>query len=175
MRFLQYMLGLSGYWDALAADHEKTLLSPAREGIVRHWREGTIVNARDNFAPATSAMGDVLLAVLTADINRTLGTKAAFVWGAYQEALAQFGVEQSISGWFYTTDLDPPWAHKLDDNTERSNVPEWGSLSFGHKRAKLYSPDGMAHIAGRYPLLHWGRDHREPFDRGKREALYGRI
>ena len=107
LRFLQYMLGLSGYWEALAADHEKTLLSPACEGVVRNWREGTIVNARDNFAPATSAMGDVLLAVLTADINRTLGTKAAFVWGAYQEALAQFGVEQSISGWFYTTDLDP--------------------------------------------------------------------
>ena len=64
LRFLQYMLGLSGYWDALAADHEKTLLSPAREGIVRHCREGTIVNARDNFAPATSAMGDLLRRLL---------------------------------------------------------------------------------------------------------------
>ena len=107
LRFLQYILGLSGYWEALAADHEKTLLSPACEGIVRNWREGNIVNARANFAPATSAMGDVLLGLLTADIDRTLGTKAAFVWGAYQEALAQFGVEQSSSGWFYTTDLDP--------------------------------------------------------------------
>ena len=107
LRFLQYILGLSGYWEALAADYEKTLLSPACEGTVRNWREGKIVNARPNFAPATSAMGDVLLGILTADINRTLGTKAAFIWGAYQEALAQFGVEQSSSGWFYITRLDP--------------------------------------------------------------------
>ena len=107
LRFLQYILGLSGYWEALAANHEKTLLSPTCEGTVRNWREGKIVNARPNFAPATSAMGDVLLGILTADINRTLGTKAAFIWGAYQEALAQFGVEQSSSGWFYITRLDP--------------------------------------------------------------------
>lgn len=106
-RFLKYILGLSGYWEALASDYEKTLLSPACEGTVRNWREGKIVNARKNFASLTSAMGDVLLGILTADINRTLNTKAAFIWGAYQEALAQFGIEESGSGFYYNTLLDP--------------------------------------------------------------------
>ena len=105
-RFVNYILGLSGYWE-LASIKPKTLLTPACSGTVQNWREGSIVNAGANFAPLTSAMGDVFLGLLTAHTHRVIGTKAAFIWGAYQEALAQFGIETSGSAWFYTTKLNP--------------------------------------------------------------------
>ena len=106
-RFLNYILGLSGYWEIAAARHEDKLLTFACEGVVRDWRDGTVVGARKEFAALTSAMGDVLLGALTADFHRLGNTQTAFLFGAYQEAGAQFGVENSVSGWFYDTSLDP--------------------------------------------------------------------
>jgi len=111
LRFMNYITGLSGYWEVGAASLDTTVLAPACGGTVTEWRtaapyiEGE--KASVYFPALTSTLSDLLLGLLTAFFNQTLGTEAALYWGAYQEAFAQPSIENNISGWYFNTDLDP--------------------------------------------------------------------
>ena len=111
LRHMNYIVGLSGYWEIGVASLEKTVLAPACSGTVTEWRTAARYiggNKASVYFPAlTSTMADVLLGLLTAFFNETLGTEAALYWGAYQEAYAQASIETNMSGWYFKTDLNP--------------------------------------------------------------------